>query len=61
MADVLGSSGGLVGEMVGDYETQNRITCLVAFVMLDLPEGASDDVLEEDEEEEEKEESSDDE
>ncbi|OBT59242.1 hypothetical protein VE04_00438 [Pseudogymnoascus sp. 24MN13] len=61
MADVLGGAGGLVGEMVGDYETQNRITCLVAFVMLDLPEGASDDVLEEDEDEEEEEESSDEE
>jgi protein MAK11 len=42
-----------VGQLAGCYETGNRITCLVAFEMLPLPEGASDEVMESDEEEEE--------
>lgn len=50
-----------VGALAGNYETNNRITCLVAFVMLPLPDGASDEVLEEDEEEEVEAESSDEE
>ena len=39
-----------VGRLLGTYETQNRITCLVAFAMIPRPEGAEDS---EDEEEDE--------
>lgn len=31
-----------IGDLIGTYETGNRITCLVAFVMLPRPEGALD-------------------
>jgi protein MAK11 len=41
-----------VGSLIGTYETGNRITCLAAFVMIPLPEGASE-VVEEDELDEE--------
>jgi protein MAK11 len=44
-----------VGKLLGTYETQNRITCLVAFVMIPRPDGV------EDSEEEEEEQDSDDE
>lgn len=44
-----------VGAQIGMMETNNRVTCLQAFVMLPLPEGASDERLESDEEEEEEE------
>lgn len=39
-----------VGKLLGTYETQNRITCVEAFVMIPRPEGVEDS---EDEEEEE--------
>ncbi|KXJ97438.1 WD40-repeat-containing domain protein [Microdochium bolleyi] len=48
-----------LGRLLGTYETQNRITCLEAFVMIPRPEGVEDsedeseDVSEEEEEEEE--------
>jgi protein MAK11 len=35
-----------VGELLGTYETGNRITCLKAFVMLPKMEGAEDDDIE---------------
>lgn len=50
-----------VGTQIGLTETNNRVTCLQSFVMLPLPEGAKDEVMESDEEEEEEEESSDEE
>ncbi|KND92176.1 Protein MAK11 [Tolypocladium ophioglossoides CBS 100239] len=31
-----------LGKLVGAYETQNRITCLAAFLMIPRPEGAED-------------------
>jgi protein MAK11 len=42
------------GELLGMYETQNRITCMTAFMMIPRPEGAeeSEDELEDEEEEE---------
>jgi len=51
-----------VGTLLGTYETGNRITCLKAFVMIPLPEGAEDVVedIEEGEDQEEGENSSDD-
>lgn len=51
-----------VGEMLGVYETENRITCLVAFVMIPRPEGLqdSDDEYEDEENEKEGSESEDD-
>ena len=36
-----------IGELLGAYETSNRITCLEAFVMLPRMEGSEDDELEE--------------
>ena len=44
-----------VGAQIGLTETNNRVTCLQSFVMLPLPEGAKDEVMESDEEEEEEE------
>lgn len=38
------------GKLLGTYETQNRITCTVAFVMIPRPEGAEDSEDEVDEE-----------
>ena len=42
---------GAVGELLGTYETQNRITCMAAFLMIPRPEGVEDseDELEESE------------
>ncbi len=34
--------GKQVGELLGSYETQNRITCIDAFVMIPRPEGAEE-------------------
>ncbi|KAK0386329.1 hypothetical protein NLU13_6166 [Sarocladium strictum] len=53
------------GKLLGTYETQNRITCTVAFVMIPRPDGAEDsedevDDEEDVEDEEEDEEDSDD-
>jgi protein MAK11 len=41
------------GELLGTYETQNRITCMTAFMMIPRPEGVEDSEDELDEEEEE--------
>ncbi|KAF4453104.1 hypothetical protein F53441_4164 [Fusarium austroafricanum] len=41
------------GELLGTYETQNRITCMSAFMMIPRPEGVEDSEDELDEEEEE--------
>lgn len=38
-----------IGVLLGKYDTGNRITCLVAFVMLPLPEGAVENILGEEE------------
>ncbi|KAM7192783.1 WD40-repeat-containing domain protein [Naviculisporaceae sp. PSN 640] len=38
--------GKVVGELLGTYETNNRITCLEAFVMIPRPEGAEDSEFE---------------
>jgi protein MAK11 len=48
-----------VGKLVGTYETNNRITCLEAFVMIPLPDGAVDDDVDEDEMDQDEAESSD--
>lgn len=34
--------GGSSGELLGTYETQNRITCMAAFLMIPRPEGVED-------------------
>ncbi|KAH6969633.1 WD40-repeat-containing domain protein [Fusarium avenaceum] len=41
------------GELLGTYETQNRITCMTAFMMIPRPEGVEDSEDELDEEEDE--------
>ncbi|KAM5345356.1 hypothetical protein ACJ41O_011218 [Fusarium nematophilum] len=43
-----------LGKLLGTYETQNRITCMTAFMMIPRPEGAeeSEDEIDEEEEEE---------
>ncbi|POR37897.1 Protein MAK11 [Tolypocladium paradoxum] len=46
-------SGKPLGKPVGTYETQNRITCLAAFLMIARPEGAEDSEDEVDESEDE--------
>lgn len=51
-----------VGNLLGTYGTQNRITCLEAFIMIPRPQGAEESEYEfDDSEEEEEEEDSDDE
>jgi protein MAK11 len=54
MQDVLseGTEGEVrqVGALLGSYETGNRVTCLEGFVMVPLPEGVTDDVMESDDE-----------
>ncbi|KAK3333347.1 WD40-repeat-containing domain protein [Cercophora scortea] len=53
-----GGKGKLEGKLVGTYETQNRVTCLEAFVMIPRPDGAEDSEYEfEDESEEDEDES----
>ncbi|KAK3692144.1 WD40-repeat-containing domain protein [Podospora appendiculata] len=53
-----GGKGKLEGKLVGTYETQNRVTCLEAFVMIPRPDGAEDSEYEfEDESEDDEEES----
>lgn len=42
-----------VGKLLGTYETQNRITCMTAFMMIPRPEGVEDSEDEVDDEEEE--------
>jgi protein MAK11 len=37
-----GESPGQVGKLLGVYETQNRITCVAAFVMIPRPQGAEE-------------------
>lgn len=51
--------GRQVGELLGTYETENRITCLGAFVMIPRPEGSVESEYEFDSEESEDEESDD--
>ncbi|OAA71335.1 WD40 repeat-like-containing domain protein [Cordyceps fumosorosea ARSEF 2679] len=59
MDEELRSGGGKsVGALAGVYETNNRITCLAAFVMVPRPDGAEDS--EEEDVDEDKEEASDD-
>ncbi|KAK3357182.1 WD40-repeat-containing domain protein [Lasiosphaeria hispida] len=41
-----GDKGRQVGKLLGTYETQNRITCVEAFVMIPRPEGAEDSEFE---------------
>ncbi|KAI8960178.1 WD40 repeat-like protein [Daldinia sp. FL1419] len=52
----------VVGKLLGTYETQNRITCVEAFVMIPRPEGVEDseDELEESSEDDEDEDEKDD-
>ncbi|KAK3505308.1 WD40-repeat-containing domain protein [Neurospora crassa] len=52
-------TGRQVGELLGTYETENRITCLGAFVMIPRPEGSVESEYEFDSEESEDEESDD--
>ena len=54
LGGVGGPAAGQVGTLLGTYETQNRITCLEAFVMIPRPLGAeeSEYEFESDEEEE---------
>ncbi|KXX79829.1 Protein MAK11 [Madurella mycetomatis] len=54
-ADDLGGKGGRtrqVGKLLGTYGTQNRITCVGAFVMIPRPEGAEESEYEFDDSEE---------
>ncbi|KAJ4405296.1 Protein mak11 [Neurospora sp. IMI 360204] len=53
--------GRQVGELLGTYETENRITCLGAFVMIPRPEGSVESEYEFDSEESEDDDESDDE
>ncbi|KAL2132492.1 hypothetical protein VTI74DRAFT_3735 [Chaetomium olivicolor] len=48
-----------VGKLLGQYETQNRITCVEAFVMIPRPAGAEESEYEFDSEEEDEEDSDD--
>ncbi|KAK0711539.1 WD40-repeat-containing domain protein [Lasiosphaeris hirsuta] len=41
-----GDKGRQVGKLLGTYETQNRITCVEAYVMIPRPEGAEDSEFE---------------
>ncbi|KAK0637267.1 WD40-repeat-containing domain protein, partial [Bombardia bombarda] len=54
-ADDLRKSGEVegrqVGKLLGTYETQNRITCLEAFIMIPRPDGAEESEYEFDEDE----------
>ena len=52
-----GEHGKQVGRLLGTYETQNRITCLDAFVMIPRPDGAEESEFEFDDEEESEDES----
>ncbi|KAK3956897.1 WD40-repeat-containing domain protein [Pseudoneurospora amorphoporcata] len=54
-------AGRQVGELLGTYETENRITCLDAFVMIPRPEGSVESEYEFDSEESEDDDDSDDE
>lgn len=49
-----------VGRLLGTYETQNRITCLEAFIMIPRPPGAEESEYEFDDSEDDSEDSSDD-
>ena len=40
------------GELLGTYETQNRITCMTGFMMIPRPEGVDDSEDELDDEDE---------
>ncbi len=51
VVEAKGGGNKQVGTQIGDLKTNNRVTCLQAFVMLPLPEGATDDRMESDEEE----------
>ncbi|KAK4166808.1 WD40-repeat-containing domain protein [Cladorrhinum sp. PSN259] len=53
--------GRKVGKLLGAYGTQNRITCLEAFIMIPKPDGAEDSEYEFDDSEEDDEDDSDDE
>ncbi|EQL00617.1 hypothetical protein G6O67_008802 [Ophiocordyceps sinensis] len=53
--------GEAVGRLLGTYETQNRVTCMAAFMMIALPEGSEESEDEPDEAEEEEDEDEDDE
>jgi protein MAK11 len=50
------AGGQQVGELLGSYATQNRITCVGAFVMVPKPEGAEESEYEFESEEEDEEE-----
>ncbi len=49
----VGVVGGQVGALLGTYETQNRITCLEAFVMIPRPPGSEESEYEFESDEEE--------
>src|SRR3569833_2792808 len=52
--------GKQVGRLLGTYETQNRITCVKAYVMIDRPEGLEESDDDEDDDEDEDEDEDDD-
>ncbi|KAK0623631.1 WD40-repeat-containing domain protein [Immersiella caudata] len=54
-----GETGRQVGQLLGTYETQNRITCLGAFIMIPRPDGAEESEFEFESEESEDDESDD--
>ncbi|KAK0646103.1 WD40-repeat-containing domain protein [Cercophora newfieldiana] len=54
-----GETGKQVGKLLGTYETQNRITCLEAFIMIPRPDGAEESELEFESEESEDDDSDD--
>ncbi|KAI5459840.1 WD40-repeat-containing domain protein [Mariannaea sp. PMI_226] len=54
-----GNAEAQMGKLLGTYETQNRITCMTAFMMIPRPEGAEDSEDEADEEEDDDEDSDD--
>lgn len=53
-----GKDGKTIGRLVGTYETQNRITCMTAFLMIPRPDGAEESEDEDVDEDVEGEESS---
>ncbi|KAM0562474.1 hypothetical protein ACHAPJ_002164 [Fusarium lateritium] len=53
VSELQGETEDAKGELLGTYETQNRITCMTAFMMIPRPEGVEDSEDELDEEDEE--------
>ncbi|KAJ4264936.1 Protein mak11 [Fusarium torreyae] len=53
VSELQGKTEDAKGELLGTYETQNRITCMTAFMMIPRPEGVEDSEDELDEEDEE--------